>query len=135
MWVAMIKHLGTDLHTVMVDGEEGSEERSYVGSMFSEMDFNVRAKAGSMLPENKEWIENKILQLMQMGVITDPIYILENMELPGKDKLIRQMMEQAGGGGSMSEEEMAELGTNEDEILKNLQENPDLLNRLPGDIQ
>ncbi len=135
MWVAMIKHLGTDLHTVMVDGDEGSEERSYVGSMFSEMDFNVRAKAGSMLPENKEWIENKILQLMQMGVITDPIYILENMELPGKDKLIRQMMEQAGGGGSMSEEEMAELGTNEDEILKNLQKNPDLLNRLPGDIQ
>ena len=135
MWVAMIKNLGTDLHTVMVDGDEGSEERSYVGSMFSEMDFNVRAKAGSMLPENKEWIENKILQLMQMGVITDPIYILENMELPGKDKLIRQMMEQAGGGGSMSEEEMAELGTNEDEILKNLQENPDLLNRLPGDIQ
>ena len=133
MWIAMIKNLGTNEHLVMVDTNEGSEERRYIGTMMNEMEFDVRAKAGSMLPENREWIENKIMQLMQMGLITDPLYILENVELPGKEKLIRNLMEQQAGPEPMSEEEMAALGTDEDEILRKLQEDPQLMNRIPTD--
>tara|TARA_R110002012_G_scaffold4795_3_gene21949 strand:- start:859 stop:2646 length:1788 start_codon:yes stop_codon:yes gene_type:complete len=134
MWIAMIKNLGTEEHIMMVETDEGVDERRYIGTMMGQMDFDVRAKAGSMLPENREWIENKIMQLMQMGLVTDPIYILENIELPGKEKLIRQMMEQQGGGEEMmSEEEMANLGTNEDEILAKLQSDPSMMNRLPSE--
>jgi hypothetical protein len=134
MWIAMIKNLGTEEHVMMVETDDGVDERRYIGTMMNEMDFDVRAKAGSMLPENREWIENKIMQLMQMGLVTDPIYILENIELPGKEKLIRKMMEQQGGGEeAMSEEEMAGLGTNEDEILAKLQSDPGLMNRLPSE--
>ena len=134
MWIAMIKNLGTEEHVMMVETDEGVDERRYIGTMMGQMDFDVRAKAGSMLPENREWIENKIMQLMQMGLVTDPIYILENIELPGKEKLIRQMMEQQGGGEEMmSEEEMAGLGTNEDEILAKLQSDPSMMNRLPSE--
>jgi hypothetical protein len=134
MWIAMIKNLGTEEHVMMVETDDGVDERRYIGTMMNEMDFDVRAKAGSMLPENREWIENKIMQLMQMGLVTDPVYILENIELPGKEKLIRKMMEQQGGGEeAMSEEEMAGLGTNEDEILAKLQSDPGLMNRLPSE--
>jgi hypothetical protein len=133
MWIAMIKNLGTNEHLVMVDTNEGSEERRYIGTMMNEMEFDVRAKAGSMLPENREWIENKIMQLMQMGLITDPLYILENVELPGKEKLIRNLMEQQAGPEPMSEEEMSALGTDEDEVLRKLQEDPQLMNRIPTD--
>lgn len=134
MWIAMIKNLGTEEHSLMVETDEGVEERLYIGTMMNEMKFDVRAKAGSMLPENREWIENKIMQLMQMGLITDPVYILENVELPGKEKLIRGFMEQQGmGEEQMTEEEMAQLGTDEDEILKKLQEDPQLMNRLPAE--
>jgi len=133
MWIAMIKNLGTQEHVVMVDTQDGPEQRNYIGAMMNEMEFDVRARAGSMLPENREWIENKIMQLMQMGLITDPMYILENIELPGKEKLIRSFVEQQGGGQEpMSEEEMMNLGTDEDEILKKLQEDPQLMNRLPS---
>tara|TARA_R100001530_G_scaffold9713_2_gene9784 strand:- start:63 stop:1868 length:1806 start_codon:yes stop_codon:yes gene_type:complete len=139
MWIAMIKNLGTELHTVDVETAEGLEERSYIGAMMGEMDFNVRARAGSMLPENREWIENKIMQLMQLGIITDPVYILENMELPGKEKLIQQVIEQQQamqqGGEPMSPEEMAGLGTDEDEVMRQLQANPDMMNRVPPDVQ
>ena len=86
----MYRHRSKE-HTVLVETQEGNEERSYVGAIMNDMDFNVRARAGSMLPENKEFVENKIMQLMQMGVITDPLYILNNIELPGKEKLINQI--------------------------------------------
>ena len=42
-------------------------------------------------------------------------------------------MEQQAGPEPMSEEEMAALGTDEDEILRKLQEDPQLMNRIPTD--
>jgi len=135
MWIAMIQNLGTDEHSVTLETDTGMLEQKYVGTMMQEMDFNVRAKAGSMLPENKEWIENKIMQLMQMGLITDPIYILENIELPGKEKLINSIMEQQAqqqaAGEPMGDDEMAELGTDEDAIMQKLEGAPDMMNRIP----
>tara|TARA_R100001530_G_scaffold14867_2_gene13305 strand:+ start:702 stop:2510 length:1809 start_codon:yes stop_codon:yes gene_type:complete len=137
MWIAMIKFLGTEEHTMTIDGAEGPEERKYVGAMMQDMNFDVRAKAGSMLPENREYIEAKIMQLMQMGVVTDPLYLLEHIELPGKEKLIRSIVEQQkamAGGDPMSPEEMEGMGTDEDAIMRQLQQNPDLMNRVPGDV-
>jgi hypothetical protein len=134
MWIAMIQNLGTKEHTVLVETQEGNEERSYVGAIMNDMDFNVRARAGSMLPENKEFVENKIMQLMQMGVITDPLYILNNIELPGKEKLINQMMEQnqamAMQQQPLTPEELESLGTDEDEIMTRLEQDPSLMERL-----
>lgn len=134
MWIAMIQNLGTREHTVLVETQEGNEERSYVGAIMNDMDFNVRARAGSMLPENKEFVENKIMQLMQMGVITDPLYILNNIELPGKEKLINQMMEQnqamAMQQQPLTPEELESLGTDEDEIMTRLEQDPSLMERL-----
>jgi hypothetical protein len=135
MWIAMIQNLGTEEHSVSLETDTGMLEQKYIGTMMQNMNFNVRAKAGSMLPENKEWIENKILQLMQMGLVTDPIYILENIELPGKEKLIRAMMEQqaqqAQAMEPMSDVEMGEMGTDEDEIMRKLEGAPDMMNRIP----
>jgi hypothetical protein len=78
------------------------------------------------------------MQLMQMGVVTDPLYLLEHIELPGKEKLIRSIAEQqkaAAGGDPMSPEEMEGMGTDEDAIMRQLQQNPDLMNRVPGEPQ
>ena len=75
------------------------------------------------------------MQLMQMGLVTDPIYILENIELPGKEKLIKMIMEQqsqqAQAMEPMSDEEMAGMGTDEDEIMRKLEGAPDMMNRIP----
>jgi len=135
MWIAMIQNLGTSEHAVSLETDTGMLEQKYIGTMMQGMNFNVRARAGSMLPENKEWIENKIMQLMQMGLVTDPIYILENIELPGKEKLIRTVMEQQSQQMAMdepmSDQEMADMGTNEDEIMSKLEQAPDMMNRIP----
>ena len=135
MWIAMITNLGTEEHSVSMETETGILEQKYVGTMMQNMNFNVRAKSGSMLPENKEWLENKIMQLMQMGLITDPLYILDNIELPGKEKLIKSIMSQQASEAQamepMSDEEMAGMGTDEDEIMRKLEGSPDMMNRLP----
>ena len=102
------------------------------------MDFNVRSKAVSMLPENKQYVENKILQLAQMGLIQDPEFILDNVDLPGKEVLLQKMRGQRAMDEEaqqrmqtpMSEEELAQLGGNEDEIFRRMQENPELAQRL-----
>ena len=110
-------------------------EQNYVGTMMQPMNFEVRAKAGSMLPENKEWVENKIMSLVQMGLITDPVWILDNIELPGKEKLMQTMLDQQAAQAQalepMSDQEMADLGTDEDEILNRLQSDPNMVNRMP----
>ena len=45
----------------------------------------------------------------------------------------QQAMQQ--GGEPMSPEEMAGLGTDEDEVMRQLQANPDMMNRVPTDNQ
>tara|TARA_R100001463_G_scaffold18627_4_gene46498 strand:- start:366 stop:2147 length:1782 start_codon:yes stop_codon:yes gene_type:complete len=136
MWIAMIKNLGTEEHSVSLQTETGMIDQKYIGTMMQPMDFEVRAKAGSMLPENKEFQENKIMQLMQMGIITDPLWVLENIELPGKEKLMQSMMDQQAAMQSemepMSDQEIADLGTDEDEIMQRLEEDPNLMNRIPS---
>ena len=135
MWIAMIKNLGTEEHSVSLQTDTGNMEQNYVGTMMQPMNFEVRAKAGSMLPENKEWVENKIMSLVQMGLITDPVWILDNIELPGKEKLRQTMMDQQAAQAQalepMSDQEMADLGTDEDEILNRLQSDPNMVNRMP----
>lgn len=130
MWLAMFKNLGTKtqfINFVMPDGME--EMREIIGISLASMDFQVRAKTGSMLPENKQFVENKILQLAQLGILQDPEYIIENMEMPGKDRLIKRMREQA-------EQQEAEgidpttLGANEDEIYEQLRNDPELINQV-----
>jgi len=84
------------------------------------------------------YVENKIMQLAQMGLIADPEFIIENIDLPGKEKLLKkmrderaaveeqeQMMEQP-----LTEEELSGLGGNEDEIYRRMTEDPELMTRL-----
>ena len=70
-----------------------------------------------------------------MGLITDPVWILDNIELPGKEKLMQTMMDQQAAQAQalepMSDQEMADLGTDEDEILNRLQSDPNMVNRIP----
>ncbi len=139
MWVAMIVNLGTEEHLTSVETDQGMQDRKYIGAMLQGMNFEVRARSGSMLPENREWIEQKIMQLMQLGLVTDPLYILENIELPGKERLIRSLMEaqkaQSGNAEPMAPEEMANLGTNEDDIMKKFEQDPTLIDRLPENMR
>jgi hypothetical protein len=139
MWIAMIVNLGTEEHLTSVETDKGMEERRYIGAMLQGMDFEVRARSGSMLPENREWIEQKIMQLMQMGLVTDPMYILENIELPGKERLMRSLMDQqqqdTGNAEPMAAEELAALGTDEDAIMRKFEKDPSLMDRLPDNMR
>jgi hypothetical protein len=139
MWIAAIQNMSLVPKKVQViTPNQTQEERGFVGIEYQKMDFNVRAKAGSMLPENKQYVENKILQLAQMGLIQDPEFILDNVDLPGKEVLLQKMRGQRAMDEEaqqrqqtpMSEEELAQLGGNEDEIFRRMQENPELAQRL-----
>ena len=88
----------------------------------------VRAKAGSMLPENRMFVENKILQLAQLGIVTDPEYIVENMEMPSKERLLAKIREEKEQAEQPPAPE--ELGGNEEEIYETLRNNPDLIDKI-----
>jgi hypothetical protein len=96
----------------------------------------VRAKAGSMLPENRQFLENKILQLAQMGALTDQEYILEHMELPGKERLLRKLAEQKEAMAMQEQQQqgMADMGNNPEEIFQQLQANPELAQQMQGQL-
>jgi hypothetical protein len=139
MWIAMISNLSLRPQNVsVVMPHQIEERRSYIGMEYQNMKFNVRAKAGSMLPENKMYVENKIMQLAQMGLITDPEFIIENVDLPGKEKLLQRMRDERAAlqeqeelkQQPLTEEDLAGLGDNEDEIYRRMQENPELMSRL-----
>jgi len=130
MWIAMFKNLGTKMQMINYVLPDGMEEmREVMGISLASMNFQVRAKTGSMLPENKQFVENKILQLAQLGILQDPEYIIENMEMPGKERLLKRMREQAE-----AQEEQglnpSELGGSEDEIYEQLRNNPELMNEI-----
>ena len=128
MWIAMIKNMGTENHSLSMKDAEGNEaEVVYQGMEFADIDQMVRARVGSMLPDNRTYVEEKILSLAQAGLIQDPEYILENMQLPGIERLINEMREkkqQQQPDPSMFE------GMSEDEIFKQLQANPQLAQQM-----
>jgi len=129
MWVAMFKHLGNQVKRVNFVGNDGvTEPRDMIGVMFKDIDLMVRAKAGSMLPENRMFVENKILQLAQLGIVTDPEYIVENMEMPSKERLLAKIREEKEQAEQPPAPE--ELGGNEDEIYETLRNNPDLIDQV-----
>jgi len=139
MWIAMISNMSLRPQNVsVVMPHQIEEKRSYIGIEYQNMKFNVRAKAGSMLPENKMYVENKIMQLAQMGLIADPEFIIENIDLPGKEKLLQRMRDERAAveeqqqmmDQPLSEEELAGLGGNEDEIYRRMTEDPELMTRL-----
>ena len=139
MWIAAIQNMSLLPHSVrVVLPTQLEEQRSFIGIEYQGMQFNVRAKAGSMLPENKMYIENKILQLAQMGLITDPEFILDNIDLPGKELLLQKMRGERAAQAEaeqmqqtpFSEEELTALGSNEDEIYRQMSENPEMAERM-----
>ena len=126
MWLLMFMNMGTKSHWVSVTAPDGVDEmKEMIGALFAKKKFAVKAKKGSMLPENRMFLENKLLQLAQMGVLTDTEYILEHMELPGKERLLAKMRkqkeeqaEQGGVTGGMGDDPSA--------IFDQLQANPEM---------
>jgi len=128
MWIAMIKNMGTSIHTLATTDAEGQDMQiNYMGMEFNEIDTMVRARVGSMLPDNRAYVEEKILSLAQAGLIQDPQYILENMRLPGIERLIAKQQE----GQQQMDPSMFE-GMSEDEIFQQLQSNPGLAQNIQG---
>lgn len=129
MWVAMFKHLGNQVKRVNYVGNDGiTEPRDMIGVMFKDVDLMVRAKAGSMLPENRMFVENKILQLAQLGIVTDPEYIVENMEMPSKERLLQKIREEKEQAQQPPSPE--QLGGSEDEIYETLMNDPELASKM-----
>ena len=127
MWIAMIKNMGTEMHSLSMKDADGNQaEVVYMGMEFNEVDQMVRARVGTMLPDNRAYIEEKILSLTQAGLIQDPEYVLENMQLPGVERLIKQMRDQKQAGPEQFE------GMSEDEIFQQLQANPQLMQQMQG---
>tara|TARA_X000001382_G_scaffold129967_2_gene123374 strand:- start:1615 stop:2190 length:576 start_codon:yes stop_codon:yes gene_type:complete len=131
MWIAMIKNLGTEMHNMeMKEGEETADVR-YIGQEFMDTDTMVRARVGSMMPDNHAYIEEKLLSLAQMGLINDPEYILEHMQIPGVERLINNMRKNNQG---LNPEQFA--GMSEDEIFQQLKQNPQMAQQVnPNQIK
>ena len=137
MWLQMFLNLGTKIHWVSVTDPNGVEEmRDVIGAAFKERKMAVRAKAGSMLPENRSFVENKMLQLAQLGILTDQEYLLEHMELPGKERLLRKMAEQKEQMAQQQQQQqgMSEMGTDPQAIFEQLQANPELVEEMQGQM-
>jgi hypothetical protein len=137
MWLMMFLNLGNKIHWVSVTDPDGvSEMRDVIGAAFKERKMAVKAKAGFMLPENRQFLENKILQLAQMGALTDQEYILEHMELPGKERLLRKLQEQKEAQAQAMQEQqgMADMGNNPEAIFEQLQANPELVEQMQGQL-
>ena len=137
MWLQMFLNLGTKIHWVSVTDPDGvSEMRDVIGAAFKDRKMAVRAKSGSMLPENRQFLENKILQLAQMGALTDQEYILEHMELPGKERLLRKLAEQKEAMAAQAQQQqgMADMGNDPQQIFEQLQANPELAQEMQGQL-
>lgn len=134
MWIAMIKNMGSEMHSLSMKDSEGSEaDVRYIGMEFNEVDTMVRARVGSMLPDNRAYIEEKILSLAQAGLIQDPEYVLENMQLPGVERLVSQMRDQKAQMQEQSQVGPEQFeGMSEDEIFQQLQANPALMQQMQG---
>lgn len=134
-WLAMIQNLGSEEHRMTVTEELGDVEYGYTGVQLRGKNMRVRSKPGSMLPDNKTYIEEKVMALAQMGIITDPEFIIDNVELPNKQVLINKIQEQKRiqqeAEMQVQQEDEALEGQlqsseDEDEIMGILQSRPDL---------
>jgi len=138
LWLTMFKQLGTKMINVPYLHSSGRMEyRSVVGMLFKEKDIMVRVRVGSTLPENKQFMENKIMQLAQLGVVTDPLYIIENLNMPQKDLLLermaqqqqmqqQQMMQEQAQAQAVAPD-MSRFGANREQMISKLKSNPDLV--------
>lgn len=139
LWLTMFKQLGTKWINIPYQHSTGKMEyREVMGLLFKNKDIMVRTRLGSTLPENRQFMENKIMQLAQMGIVTDPEYIIQNLDMPGKESLIRRMAEQKAEQEAQMEQmsqEMsqqspdiqAKFGSNKAEMMANLKKNPELI--------
>ena len=136
MWLAFIQNLGENEHQVTVPNELGEQQYTYTGLELQGKPMRVRAKAGSMMPDNKAFIEEKILQLVQLGIIQDTEFVIENIELPGKQKLLNKIRAekrvQMEAEMQVQQEDDAAKGvldnsTDEDEIMSVLKQRPELM--------
>lgn len=146
MWLTMFKQLGTKFVNIPYQHSSGRMEfRSVVGMLFKEKDIMVRCRVGSTLPENRQFAENKIMQLAQMGIITDPEYIIQNLNMPDKEMLMRKMEEdkqkmvdaqkQAIQEEQRMPPDLSVFGSNRDEMMKNLRNNPGMLAQAKQQIE
>jgi len=135
VWLAMIQNLGEEEHMVTIAEELGDVEYGYTGVMIADKQMRVRSKPGSMMPDNKQYIEEKVLALAQLGIITDPEFIIDNVELPNKqvllnkirdDKAVQQQAENEVASEEMDVQTQLQNATDEDEILSLLEQNPEL---------
>jgi hypothetical protein len=71
-----------------------------------------------------------------MGALTDQEYILEHMELPGKERLLRKLQEQKEAQAQAMQEQqgMADMGNNPEAIFEQLQANPELVEQMQGQL-
>ena len=138
LWLTMFKNLGTKMINVPYMHSSGKMEyRSVVGMLFKEKDIMVRVRVGSTLPENKQFMENKIMQLAQLGVVTDPMYIVENLNMPQKELLLERMQIQKQEAQQQAQLEQAQamagapdmsrFGATREQMIAKLKQNPDLL--------
>jgi len=142
MWLMMFLNLGNKIHWVSVTDPDGvSEMRDVIGTAFKDRKMAVKAKSGSMLPENRQFVENKLMQLAQMGIVTDQEYLLEHMELPGKERLLakmKEMKEQQMMAQQQAQEQQQQqvspesMGEDPEAIMRELQANPELINQMNG---
>ena len=146
MWLTMFKQLGTKFVNIPYQHSSGRMEfRSVVGMLFKEKDIMVRCRVGSTLPENRQFAENKIMQLAQMGIITDPEYIIQNLNMPDKEMLMRKMdddkqkmvdaQKQAMQEEAMRPPDLSAFGGNRDEMMKNLRNNPEMLAQAKAQVE
>ena len=138
LWLTMFKQLGTKMINVPFMHSSGRMEyRSVVGMLFKEKDIMVRVRVGSTLPENKQFMENKIMQLAQLGVVTAPLYIVENLNMPQKELLLERIaqQQQAQQQAMMQEQlqaqagapDMSRFGANREQMINKLKSDPDLV--------
>ncbi len=138
LWLTMFKQLGTKMINVPYMHSSGKMEyRSVVGMIFKEKDIMVRVRVGSTLPENRQFMENKIMQLAQLGVVTDPMYIVENLNMPQKEQLLERMaiQQQQAQQQAMLEQQQAmaqapdtsRFGSTREEMISKLKSDPTLV--------
>lgn len=136
IWLSMIQNLSVDEHRVTITEDLGDVEYGFTGIELRDKKMRVRAKAGSMMPDNRTYIEEKVLALAQMGIIQDPEFILENVELPNKQRLLDKMREQRAiqetaeqevDAAQVADDEVLKNSVDEDEIMSVLERRPELM--------
>lgn len=138
-WLTMFINMGTKVANIPFTNPLGEVEYMQVmGVLMQGADIQVRAKPGSTLPENRAFLEQKILQLAQLGLIDDPMYLVQHLQLPGKELIMNMMADkQAQEETAMreemtakSEEGMAKIGQTPESAFDYLRKNPEIAEQM-----